>query len=126
MGVGTPWNILESIGNGIDMMDCVMPTRNARNAMLFTWQGVMNMKNLKWKDDFSPLDEFGTSFVDREYSKAYVRHLFVAKEYLAKQISSIHNLAFYLDLVRAAREHILAEDFYEWKDQIIPQLKQRL
>ncbi|MBF1098455.1 MAG: tRNA guanosine(34) transglycosylase Tgt, partial [Riemerella sp.] len=89
MGVGTPWNILESIGLGIDMMDCVMPTRNARNAMLFTWNGVMNMKNQKWKDDFSPLDEFGTSFVDREYSKAYVRHLFVAKEYLAKQIASI-------------------------------------
>ena len=126
MGVGTPWNILESIGLGIDMMDCVMPTRNARNAMLFTWNGVMNMKNQKWKDDFSPLDEFGTSFVDREYSKAYVRHLFVAKEYLAKQIASIHNLAFYLDLVRTAREHILAGDFYEWKDQIIPQLKQRL
>ena len=126
MGVGTPWNILESIGLGIDMMDCVMPTRNARNAMLFTWNGVMNMKNQKWKDDFSPLDEFGTSFVDREYSKAYVRHLFVAKEYLAKQIASVHNLAFYLDLVRAAREHILAGDFYEWKDQIIPQLKQRL
>ena len=126
MGVGTPWNILESIGNGIDMMDCVMPTRNARNAMLFTWQGVMNMKNLKWKDDFSPLDEFGTSFVDREYSKAYVRHLFVSKEYLAKQIASVHNLAFYLDLVKVAREHILAGDFYEWKAQIIPQLKQRL
>ena len=126
MGVGTPWNILESIGNGIDMMDCVMPTRNARNAMLFTWQGVMNMKNLKWKDDFSPLDEFGTSFVDREYSKAYVRHLFVSKEYLAKQIASIHNLAFYLDLVKVAREHILAGDFYEWKDQIMPQLTQRL
>ena len=126
MGVGTPWNILESIGNGIDMMDCVMPTRNARNAMLFTWQGVMNMKNLKWKDDFSPLDEFGTSFVDREYSKAYVRHLFVSKEYLAKQIASIHNLAFYLDLVKVAREHILAGDFYEWKAQIILQLKQRL
>lgn len=126
MGVGTPWNILESIGNGIDMMDCVMPTRNARNAMLFTWQGVMNMKNLKWKDDFSPLDEFGTSFVDREYSKAYVRHLFVSKEYLAKQIASIHNLAFYLDLVKVAREHILAGDFYEWKSQVIPQLKQRL
>ena len=126
MGVGTPWNILESIGNGIDMMDCVMPTRNARNAMLFTWQGVMNMKNLKWKDDFSPLDEFGTSFVDREYSKAYVRHLFVSKEYLAKQIASIHNLAFYLDLVKVAREHILAGDFYEWKTQVIPQLKQRL
>ena len=126
MGVGTPWNILESIGNGIDMMDCVMPTRNARNAMLFTWQGVMNMKNLKWKDDFSPLDEFGTSFVDREYSKAYIRHLFVSKEYLAKQIASIHNLAFYLDLVKIAREHILTGDFYEWKAQIIPQLKQRL
>ena len=126
MGVGTPWNILESIGLGIDMMDCVMPTRNARNAMLFTWNGVMNMKNQKWKDDFSPLDEFGTSFVDREYSKAYVRHLFVAKEYLAKQIASIHNLAFYLDLVKTAREHILAGDFYEWKDQITPQLKQRL
>ena len=126
MGVGTPWNILESIGNGIDMMDCVMPTRNARNAMLFTWQGVINIKNLKWKDDFSPLDEFGTSFVDREYSKAYVRHLFVSKEYLAKQIASIHNLAFYLDLVKVAREHILVGDFYEWKTQIIPQLKQRL
>ncbi|WP_312074819.1 tRNA guanosine(34) transglycosylase Tgt [Chryseobacterium sp.] len=126
MGVGTPWNILESIGLGIDMMDCVMPTRNARNAMLFTWQGFMNMKNEKWKKDFSPLDEFGTSFVDREYSKAYVRHLFVAKEYLAKQIASIHNLAFYLDLVKVAREHILAGDFYEWKNSIVPVLRQRL
>lgn len=126
MGVGTPWNILESIGLGIDMMDCVMPTRNARNAMLFTWNGVMNMKNEKWKNDFSPLDEWGTSFVDQEYSKAYVRHLFVAKEYLGKQIASIHNLAFYLDLVKVAREHIVAGDFYEWKEQIIPQLRQRL
>jgi queuine tRNA-ribosyltransferase len=126
MGVGTPWNIIESIGLGVDMMDCVMPTRNARNAMLFTWQGVMNMKNEKWKTDFSPLDEFGTSFVDQEYSKAYVRHLFVAKEYLAKQIASIHNLAFYLDLVKVAREHIVAGDFYQWKEQIIPQLKKRL
>jgi queuine tRNA-ribosyltransferase len=126
MGVGTPWNILESIGFGVDMMDCVMPTRNARNAMLFTWQGVMNMKNEKWKTDFSPLDEFGTSYVDQEYSKAYVRHLFVAKEYLAKQIASIHNLAFYLDLVKVAREHIVAGDFYQWKEQIIPQLKTRL
>ena len=126
MGVGTPWNILESIGFGVDMMDCVMPTRNARNAMLFTWQGVMNMKNEKWKTDFSPLDEFGTSFVDQEYSKAYVRHLFVAKEYLAKQIASIHNLAFYLDLVKVAREHIVVGDFYQWKEQIIPQLKTRL
>lgn len=126
MGVGTPWNILESIGLGIDMMDCVMPTRNARNAMLFTWQGVMNMKNEKWKKDFSPLDEFGTSFVDREYSKAYVRHLFVSKEYLAKQIASVHNLAFYLDLVKVAREHILAGDFYEWKNSVMPVLRQRL
>jgi len=126
MGVGTPWNILESIGLGIDMMDCVMPTRNARNGMLFTWQGVINMKNEKWKKDFSPLDEFGTSFVDQEYSKAYVRHLFVSKEYLAKQIASIHNLAFYLDLVKVAREHILAGDFYQWKDSVIPVLRQRL
>lgn len=126
MGVGTPWNILESIGLGIDMMDCVMPTRNARNAMLFTWQGVMNLKNEKWKQDFSPLDEFGTSFVDREYSKAYVRHLFVSKEYLAKQIASIHNLAFYLDLVKVAREHIVAGDFYEWKKSVVPVLRQRL
>lgn len=126
MGVGTPWNILESIGLGIDMMDCVMPTRNARNAMLFTWQGVMNMKNEKWKKDFSPLDEFGTSFVDQEYSKAYLRHLFVSKEYLAKQIASIHNLAFYLDLVKVAREHILAGDFYQWKDAVVPVLRQRL
>nr|WP_314493823.1 tRNA guanosine(34) transglycosylase Tgt [uncultured Chryseobacterium sp.] len=126
MGVGTPWNILESIGLGIDMMDCVMPTRNARNAMLFTWQGVMNLKNEKWKKDFSPLNEFGTSFVDREYSKAYVRHLFVSKEYLAKQIASIHNLAFYLDLVKVAREHIIAGDFYEWKNSVVPVLRQRL
>lgn len=126
MGVGTPWNILETIGLGIDMMDCVMPTRNARNAMLFTWGGVMNMKNKKWENDFSPLDELGTSYVDSEYSKAYVRHLFVAKEYLAKQIASIHNLAFYLDLVKVAREHIVAGDFYEWKDAIVPVLRQRL
>jgi queuine tRNA-ribosyltransferase len=126
MGVGTPWNILETIGLGIDMMDCVMPTRNARNAMLFTWQGVMNMKNKKWESDFSPLDEFGTSYVDSEYSKAYVRHLFVAKEYLAKQIASIHNLAFYLDLVKVAREHIVKGDFYEWKNSVLPNLRQRL
>lgn len=126
MGVGTPWNILESIGLGIDMMDCVMPTRNARNGMLFTWQGVINIKNEKWKRDFSPLDECGTSFVDREYSKGYVRHLFVSREYLAKQIASIHNLAFYLDLVKVAREHILAGDFYEWKEGIVPVLKQRM
>ena len=126
MGVGTPWNILETIGLGIDMMDCVMPTRNARNAMLFTWNGVMNMKNKKWENDFSPLDEFGTSYVDSEYSKAYVRHLFVAKEYLSKQIASVHNLAFYLDLVKVAREHIIKGDFYEWKNSVIPNLRNRL
>jgi len=126
MGVGTPWNILECIGLGVDMMDCVMPTRNARNGMLFTWNGVINIKNEKWKQDFSPLDEAGTSFVDRDYSKAYVRHLFIAKEYLGKQIASVHNLAFYLDLVRVARMHILQGDFYEWKNSIVPQLKSRM
>ncbi|MDR2205802.1 MAG: tRNA guanosine(34) transglycosylase Tgt [Flavobacteriaceae bacterium] len=125
MGVGTPWNILESIGLGIDMMDCVMPTRNARNAMLFTWNGIMNLRNEKWKKDFSALDESGTSFVDKDYSKAYLRHLFVSKEYLAKQIASIHNLAFYLDLVKTARERIFAGDFYEWKNAVIPVLKRR-
>lgn len=126
MGVGTPWNILECIALGIDQFDCVMPTRNARNGMLFTWNGVMNMKNAKWKNDFSPLDESGKSYVDFEYSKAYVRHLFAAEEYLGKQIASIHNLAFYLDLVQTARKHILDGDFTEWKNSILPQLKQRL
>lgn len=126
MGVGTPWNILECIALGVDQFDCVMPTRNARNGMLFTWNGVMNMRNAKWKDDFSPLDESGSSFVDSQYSKAYVRHLFIAEEYLGKQIASVHNLAFYLDLVQTARKHILEGDFNEWKNQIVPQLKQRL
>ncbi|SHI40548.1 queuine tRNA-ribosyltransferase [Cruoricaptor ignavus] len=126
MGVGTPWNILESIGLGIDMMDCVLPTRNARNGMLFTWKGVINIKNEKWKNDFSPLDEFGKSYVDRDYSKAYVRHLFVSREYLGKQIASVHNLAFYLDLVKTARQHILAGDFYQWKNSVLPELKNRL
>lgn len=126
MGVGTPWNILECIALGVDQFDCVMPTRNARNGMLFTWNGVMNMKNAKWKDDFSALDESGTSYVDSYYSKAYVRHLFVAEEYLGKQIASVHNLAFYLDLVRTAREHIIHGDFNEWKDRVIPQLRVRL
>jgi len=126
MGVGTPWNILECISLGVDQFDCVMPTRNARNGMLFTWNGVMNMKNAKWKEDFSPLDESGKSYVDSYYSKAYVRHLFVAEEYLGKQIASVHNLAFYLDLVQTARKHILDGDFSEWKTSVIPQLKQRL
>lgn len=126
MGVGTPWNILECISLGVDMFDCVMPTRNARNGMLFTWNGVMNMRNAKWKDNFSPLDEMGKSYVDSHYSKAYVRHLFVSEEYLAKQIASVHNLAFYLDLVQTARKHILDGDFIRWKNQIVPQLRQRL
>lgn len=126
MGVGTPWNILESISLGIDMMDCVMPTRNARNGMLFTWNGVINIKNKKWQDDFSPLDEDGTAFVDKEYSKAYLRHLFAANEFLGKQIASIHNLAFYLDLVSVARKHILEGDFYSWKNSTIPKLRTRL
>ena len=126
MGVGTPWNIIECIALGVDMFDCVMPTRNARNAMLFTWNGVINMKNAKWKDCYEPLDPSGTSYVDSYYTKAYVRHLFNAQESLGKQIASIHNLAFYLELVRVAREHIIAGDFAQWKEQIVPQLKQRL
>lgn len=126
MGVGTPWNILEGIALGVDMFDCVMPTRNARNGMIFTWNGVVNLRNAKWKDCFEPLDESGASYVDQFYTKAYVRHLFNAQEALGKQITSIHNLAFYLDLVRVAREHILAGDFTAWKNQILPQLKHRL
>ena len=126
MGVGTPWNIIECIALGVDMFDCVMPTRNARNAMLFTWNGVINMKNAKWKDCYEPLDPSGTSYVDSYYTKAYVRHLFNAQESLGKQIASIHNLAFYLELVCVAREHIIAGDFAQWKEQIVPQLKQRL
>lgn len=126
MGVGTPWNLLECIGMGIDQFDCVMPTRNARNGMLFTWDGVINIKNAKWKDDFSALDENGTSYVDSYYSKAYVRHLFVAGELLGKQIASVHNLAFYLNLVQTARKHILEGDFTEWKNQVLPRIKQRL
>ena len=126
MGVGTPQNILEGIERGVDMFDCVMPTRNGRNGMLFTSQGVMNMKNEKWKKDFSPLDEFGTSYVDRAYSKAYLRHLFISKEYLALQIASIHNLAFYLWLVGEARKHIQAGDFSSWKKGMIEQLGRRL
>jgi queuine tRNA-ribosyltransferase len=126
MGVGTPWNILESISLGVDMMDCVMPTRNARNGMLFTWDGVINIKNKKWADDFSELDPKGIAFVDHDYSRAYLRHLFSANEFLGKQIASIHNLAFYLDLVKTARIHILEGDFSLWKKSVIPQLKNRL
>lgn len=126
MGVGTPVNILENIALGVDMFDCVMPTRNGRNGMLFTSQGIMNMRNEKWKNDFSPLDEFGSSLVDRIYTKAYLRHLFVSKELLAMQIASIHNLAFYLWLVGEARKHILAGDFSVWKKNMIEQVGRRL
>ena len=126
MGVGTPVNILEAIERGVDMFDCVMPTRNGRNAMLFTSQGVMNMRNKKWEDDFSPIDENGTSVVDAIYSKAYLHHLFKAKELLAMQIASIHNLAFYLNLVNESRKHILEDTFHAWKKDMVPQLTNRL
>jgi queuine tRNA-ribosyltransferase len=126
MGVGTPQNILEGIERGIDMFDCVMPTRNGRNGMLFTSQGIMNIKNEKWKNDFSPLDEFGTSYVDSFYSKAYLRHLFISKELLAMQIASIHNLAFYLWLVTEARKHIQLGDFSAWKKIMVEQVTRRL
>ena len=126
MGVGTPANILEGIARGVDMFDCVMPTRNGRNGMLFTWDGIMNMKNQKWADDFSPLDPKGTSFVDRTYSKAYLRHLFIAGEMFAGQIASEHNLAFYLDLVRQARLHIQEGDFRKWKNSVVRQVMTRL
>jgi len=126
MGVGTPINLLENIALGVDMFDCVMPTRNARNGMLFTAHGTINIKNKKWEDDFSVLDENGTTFVDREYSKAYLRHLFAANEYLGKQIATIHNLGFYLWLVREARNHILAGDFAIWKATMVKQMDKRL
>ena len=126
MGVGTPINILENIALGIDMFDCVMPTRNARNGMLFTAHGTINIKNKKWENDFSPIDEMNITFVDTYYSKAYLRHLFASKEYLGKQIASIHNLGFYLWLVREARRHILAGDFTEWKILMVKQMDKRL
>ena len=126
MGVGTPANILEGIARGVDMFDCVMPTRNGRNGMLFTWNGIMNMRNKKWEDDFSLLDPDGTSFVDRTYTKAYLRHLFIAGEMFAAMIASEHNLAFYLDLARQARRHILEGDFRQWKDVTVKRLMTRL
>jgi len=126
MGVGTPINILENIALGIDMFDCVMPTRNARNGMLFTAHGTINLKNKKWEDDFSLLDEMGITSVDTFYSKAYLRHLFAAKENLGKQIASIHNLGFYLWLVGEARKHILAGDFSIWKNIMVKQMDKRL
>ncbi len=126
MGVGTPANLLEAIDRGVDMFDCVMPTRSGRNGMIFTWDGIMNMKNKKWADDFSPLDPKGSSFVDQTYSKAYVRHLFVSGEMFAGQIASEHNLAFYLDLMREARKQIKAGTFKEWKEKIVPRISKRL
>ncbi|MBO7724117.1 MAG: tRNA guanosine(34) transglycosylase Tgt [Paludibacteraceae bacterium] len=126
MGVGTPINILEAIERGVDMFDCVMPTRNGRNGMIFTSEGTINMRNEKWKNDFSPLDPNGTSYVDWRYSKAYVRHLIVSKEILGIQITSIHNLSFYLWLVREARKHIVEGDFSQWKSVMVEKLGRRL
>jgi queuine tRNA-ribosyltransferase len=125
MGVGTPWNILENIERGVDMFDCVMPTRNGRNAMLFTYEGTMNMKNKKWEDDFTPLDPDGCD-IDRITTKAYLHHLFKAQEYLALQIASIHNLAFYLRLVSDARKHIENDDFTQWKKSVVDNMQRRL
>ncbi|WP_405570409.1 tRNA guanosine(34) transglycosylase Tgt [Winogradskyella sp. Asnod2-B02-A] len=126
MGVGTPINILENIALGVDMFDCVMPTRNARNGMLFTAHGSINIKNLKWANDFSPIDEMAITFVDTEYSKAYLRHLFTVNELLGKQIATIHNLGFYLWLTREARKHIIAGDFRAWKEKMVKQMDNRL
>ena len=126
MGVGTPINLLENIALGVDMFDCVMPTRNARNGMLFTANGTMNMKNKKWEADFSPIDEMAITFVDTEYSKAYLRHLFTVNELLGKQIATIHNLGFYLWLVREARKHIIQGDFVSWKNMMVKNMSQRL
>lgn len=126
MGVGTPENILENIALGVDMFDCVMPTRNGRNGMLFTSEGIINIRNVKWKDDFSPIDPNGLTFVDKRYSKAYLRHLFISAEMLGPQVASIHNLGFYLWLVAEARKHILQEDFLQWKNVMVKKLSNRL
>lgn len=126
MGVGTPANLLEAIERGVDMFDCIMPTRNGRNGQIFTKNGIMNMRNKKWEADFSPIEEDGASYVDRAYSKAYLRHLFITNEILALQIASIHNLAFYLWLVKEARKHIVDGSFSHWKSSIINQLQQRI
>jgi queuine tRNA-ribosyltransferase len=126
MGVGTPVNLLEAISRGIDMFDCVMPTRNGRNGMIFTWEGTMNMRNRKWIDDFSPIDPTGNSVVSRTYSKAYLRHLVMANENLGAQIASIHNLAFYLGLVEEARKKIEDGTFVKWKESMVKKLSERL
>ena len=126
MGVGTPENILECIALGIDMFDCVMPTRNARNGMLFTRQGIINIKNKKWEADFTPIDPESDLLADRVYTKAYLRHLIRSQEILGAQIASLHNLHFYLWLVGEARKHIVAGDFSEWKSKMVAQLDERL
>lgn len=126
MGVGTPANILENIALGVDMFDCVMPTRNGRNGMIFTSEGILNIKNKKWEDDYSPLDPNGATFVDSEYSRAYLRHLFAANEYLGRQIASVHNLGFYLWLVTEARKQIEAGEFAPWKKLMVEKLQRRL
>ena len=126
MGVGTPINILENIALGIDMFDCVMPTRNARNGMLFTANGTINIRNKKWTHDFSPIDETSITWVDTEYSKAYLSHLFSVNELLGKQIATIHNLGFYMWLVREARKRILAGDFMSWKTSMVREMDKRL
>ncbi len=126
MGVGSPTNLLENIALGVDMFDCVMPTRNARNGMIFTSEGTINIKNKKWADDFSPIDENGTSYVDSKYSKAYVRHLFTVNEMLGKQITSLHNIRFYLWLMEQSRKHLAADTFIEWKNKMIKKLDRRL
>ena len=126
MGVGTPANILEGISRGVDMFDCVMPTRNGRNGMIFTSEGIINLKNEKWKTDFSPVDPNGETFVDTQYSRAYLRHLFVAGEILGPMIASLHNIGFYLWLVREARKHIIEGDFAEWRDVMLQKVTKRL
>jgi queuine tRNA-ribosyltransferase len=126
MGVGTPANILENIALGVDMFDCVMPTRNGRNGMIFTSEGIINIKNKKWESDFSPLDANGPTFVDSQYSRAYLRHLFAANEYLGRQIASIHNLGFYLWLVSEARQKIISGEFNDWQRAMTPKLQNRL
>jgi queuine tRNA-ribosyltransferase len=125
MGVGTPVNLLEGIARGVDMFDCVMPSRNGRNGTLFTWDGVINIRNKKWADDLSPIDPKGTSFVDSMYTKAYLRHLFISGEMLGPQIASLHNLAFYLSLMEQSRRHIEAGDFMQWKNAISPNLSMK-
>ncbi|MGN0032991.1 MAG: tRNA guanosine(34) transglycosylase Tgt [Candidatus Limimorpha sp.] len=126
MGVGTPANIIEAISRGVDMFDCVMPTRNGRNGMIFTSEGIINIKNERWKNDFSPIDANGSSYVDTHYSKAYLRHLIISKELLGAVIASVHNLAFYLQLVKTARRHIIEGDFTEWRAVILPKLTNRI